>query len=681
MKDYSDDYSDEELMKIAGINPAKVAPLKQPQSSVEDYSDNYSDEELMQIAGVNPQKVKGFFDKQRERGAAMANQDLAAQEGKTLKPEAQFNKAGQFAGGVNDAIGQGISSTYNTLMTDEGKQRVNQDLQKLSQTEAGQMGLQALQKGGEIWNTYKQANPRTANILESTANIGGAVMGLGGIAKGGTVLADAAPEIGSIRGLSANRKNIPDAVIASEIPEGEDLVLSKKGKLTKPMQKIYDRLKEDLGEDEAIKVLNSYSSTQGKSLLETGGQRTANLAEGSAIFPSGGAAASEFFEKATDIAPQKLKTSLSKTVSPETNYYDTLDEIVESGRKEAKPLYNEFYKIKSIQSPLIDKILRTPEGRSALGESVKDIQNEMSLVARPEPELTEIARELARAGEMEASPGGVAMGLKPKTLDYIKRSMDGTINKAIRAGDDAEAARIIKLKNAFVGEIDAQDKRGLYKKARATSGDYISNKKAMELGTSFLKDDPQLIARNFENFGSAEKKAYKVGALKAAYDRIDNITDGRNVASIFNKPVMRQRLNNILSAKEYSKLVDDANAVDNIYKLKNQITGNSRTALRQVAGTEFDDAGQQIVTDIAQKGFKSVAVDKTVGLIKRRFSGLNDKLAKDVADILYETDPKKKYQIVKALTNEFNRNKSSEAGKKLAVFYEISDDIAEEANK
>ncbi len=84
-------------------------------------------------------------------------------------------------------------------MTDEGKQRVNQDLQKLSQTEAGQMGLQALQKGGEIWNTYKQANPRTANILESTANIGGAVMGLGGIAKGGAMLADAAPEISAIR--------------------------------------------------------------------------------------------------------------------------------------------------------------------------------------------------------------------------------------------------------------------------------------------------------------------------------------------------------------------------------------------------------------------------------------------------------------------------------------------------
>ncbi len=127
--------------------------------------------------------------------------------------------------------------------------------------------------------------------------------------------------------------------------------------------------------------------------------------------------------------------------------------------------------------------------------------------------------------------------------------------------------------------------------------------------------------------------------------------------------------------------MDDAVAVDNIYKLKNQITGNSRTALRQIARQEFDDASQQAVIDIANKGIKNVAIDKTITLIKRRFSGLNDKLASDVADILYETDPKKKYQIVKALTNEFNKNKSADAGKKLAAFYDISDEIAKEGKK
>lgn len=171
------DYSDEDLARIAGVNLSKV---KKVTPKIDEAS--YSDEDLMKIAGINPEK--GFFAKQRERGANMANLDLAVEEGKKLAPEAKFEKIGQFAGGINDVVSGLTGAAYHAGMTDKGEQRVNADLQRLAATPVGQAGIQALQKGGEIWNTYKQANPRTADLLIAGANIVGAAPVAMGMVKG-----------------------------------------------------------------------------------------------------------------------------------------------------------------------------------------------------------------------------------------------------------------------------------------------------------------------------------------------------------------------------------------------------------------------------------------------------------------------------------------------------------------
>lgn len=506
----------------------------------------------------------------------------------------------------------------------------------------------------------------------SEDRIEGAIEGgiTGGIAGGAVPVVGAALRKG-VSKLSGNIAERGTRRIAEESGEVVDPELSK------DIDKIYKRLRKDYPDDvEFRKALNSYLSSQDKALLEAGGKRTTNLAEGAAQYPSGGAAASEFFDESVGKAPEKLKKTLEKTISPEVNYYDTLDDVVSAGREKAKPVYQEAYKAnQSVDSPVINKILETPEGKSALQEAVRNVQNEMARVAKPDKELTELASEIF------GIDGGVAKGLKLRTLDEIKKAMDGTINKAYRAGDEAEGRRIVNLKNSLVSEIDSQDKSGLYAKARKTSGDYLSNRDAMDAGLGFLREDAEVVKRTLKEYGPSEKQAYRVGVLKSLRNDIDGKYDGRNVAQLFQKPATREKLQSILSKQEYNKLMADAKATDNIFKLRNQITGNSRTALRQMARQEFDDETQQFIEETARQGWKAATAKKVISVIRNKFDGMNDKLAKEVSDILYETDPKKKFQIVKQLTNQANTEgvnlKKTQAAQKLAVFYAISDKVAE----
>lgn len=637
MRDLSQ-YSDDELAKIAGQNAPDLS--------------QYSDEDLMKIANTAP------------------------------------SQEGSFLGDMANNFGQGIESAKDLVAGNfelpfYNKQNTPQTqnlAQKMAQGNVAPVDVSKaiLEKFGN--NPFGKAATAIGGIHPLYNALGTAVNRyvMPAVSEATNISPETLTLAGMLTSFPAFKKSIrtSDPIWNKVTRKGNE-----KPTTVKAEEKVYDRLKADFpNEGELQKTLNSYFSKPDTALVQAGGERTRNLAEGASLYPSGGAKTTEFFNKAIGAAPDKLKTTLGKTVSPNVNYYDTLDNIVEQGRKDAAPIYKEAFKANaSIDSPLINKILNTPEGKSALNEAVKNIQNEMSRVANPDPELTALARELSEIGLMKPQKGGVAKGLKLKTLDYVKKAMDQTIRKAYGARDEAEASRITNLKSSLVSEIDNLDKTGLYAKARKVSGDYLSNRDAMEMGLNFLKDDKEIVKRSYNEFGATEKRSYKSGVIKAIRNNIENRMDGQNVTTIFSRPANREKLSSILSPKEYMKLMADVKATDDIYKLRNQLTGNSRTALRQIASEEFNNEGKQIIVEATQRGIRNVAIDKAIGWISRQFDGLNDKLAKDVANILYETDPKKKHQIVKSLTNQANNESRTltqkSAAKTLEAYYAIAEKI------
>ncbi|MCI5049517.1 MAG: transglycosylase SLT domain-containing protein [Rickettsiales bacterium] len=612
---------------------------------------NMADEGMDRIGALMASMATGEeYDSLLEEARGMSKQRLARQM--------QERPAASIGANITGALLTGGAG----LKTKAGQNVANWVRSSGLPSRAAKMGLTGAVTGGAYGLGEGQGIDERLESAGDAATFGGAISG-------------AIPVVGTAVSKVASKPLEKIAEIGSR------RIASKTGevtrsKLSKPMQKVYDRLRADYPDDaEFNRVVNRYFSKADDSLVESGGDRVANLAEGSAAYPSGSAQAAEFFGNKVDDAPLRIKGSLTKAISRETNYLDALDEVVESGRKKASPLYDRAYKAnQSVQSKTIDRILETPEGKKALREAAKNMQNEMALVGKPDAELGAALREITEAS------GSASRGLKLKTLDYVKRAMDDTYESAVRKGDTGEAKRILELKKGLVKELDALDKTGTYAKARSVSGDYLSAKKSMEQGRRFFKEDPEVIERMYKGMGKADKDAYRVGVLKQASDIIDNTTDGRNVSNLFNKPSTRRKLKAVLKDHEYKKLIDDANYVDRIYKLRNQVTGNSRTALRQIAADEFDEGGKRLVSDVAQRGWRDVAVDRVVGFISRRFDGLSDKLASDVADILYTTDPKKKYQIMKALAQEAANSKSSikatQAANKMRAFYSMSDAVA-----
>lgn len=671
-----------------------------------------TDEDVLSFA-QSQWKAPQSTDKEKSWSEALAGSDAEAGIARTALDQSLQGATFGFADEITDRIGAGIASlvtgTPYSENLDAGREMSQERMQRqMEQRPALSIGSQL---AGGILTSGAASTTAPGKALTSSLGRGG--LGLRA-AKGAGAGAASGALYGAGTGTEGNRLEsaaegaglgaafgaaapIVFSAARSVIGGGAEKVaesLTRKiaantgelpaSNLTKAEQKVYNRLIADFGGDTKAlsKALSSYQSTPNKSLIETvAGERTKNIAESASVYPTAASKSVEFFQGKVGAAPQGLKSSVSKTISPNVNYLDSLDEIVEKGREAASPLYKGAYqKNQTMASPLISKILATPEGKSGLSEAAKDLANEMSRVAVPDPELTVLAREMERVGKVSGdTTGGVAGGLKLKTMDYIKRGMDKTINRAYRAGDEAEAGRIVALKNALIKEMDALDSSGLYKKARSVSGDYITNKKAMEAGANFLNDDPEIVQRLFNEFGATEKRSYKVGVMKSIRDRIDKSTDGRNVATFIQNETMRNKLKAILPEKDYTRLLSDAKYTDEIYKLRNQVIGNSRTALRQIGAQEFDDAGKELISDIAKKGIKNTAIDRTLEYVQKQFDGLSDRTAGEVVDILYETDPKKKFQIVKKLSQEALRGgtalRGTEAAKKLEAFYAIDDAV------
>jgi hypothetical protein len=440
-----------------------------------------------------------------------------------------------------------------------------------------------------------------------------------------------------------------------------------------PYKKVVDRLRKDYPiEADFKRALQSYSDETGVSLAELGGKNTTTLARGAAQFPTGEVKTEQFLDRKIGSASGRIKDSVSKYISPDRDFYGTLDDVIEKGRAKAKPLYDQAYKAnKTVVSREIDNILETPAGRKALKEAATMMQNDRSLMGLPDAELKAIQRDLASVGKMDELSGPIAGGLNLRTLDAVKRSLDDQIGVLMRSGEGNKAKGIIDLKNNLLKALDEADitgragpnslkaEGGAYARARAVSGDYITTSKAMESGRDFMRLDPDQIKKQFSKFAPSEKEAYKAGIVRRIRDEIDKSTDNANLYKrVFGKEEVRNRIKSVLGEDDFMQLTKTMRAEERLYKFRDKVIGGSPTTPKLKAAAEFDSVGQEYLEAAAENGFASVGRKAILNTIKGRFSGLSDTTAGKVADILYETDPAKKLEILKKLETAAGINKS-----------------------
>lgn len=320
----------------------------------------------------------------------------------------------------------------------------------------------------------------------------------------------------------------------------------------------------------------------------------------------------DFYEKRSDQIKNAIGSFLSR-ISPEDSSEmagrmarDAARSAISGERKKlqdlASPLYMEaFQSNPSVASKELDRIVETPAGRRALNSARVKMQNDMSPLGVPDSELTALARDAGIEGG-DIPKGGVASGLKLRTWDYVKRSIDDMIGEAQQAGRRDDVGILSRLKGRLVNQLDSLDvtgragpnstvpEGGKYKQARRLYAGEMPNIRALEEGllgriADTSEIDTASIARRIFGAGSGRQQietvksylrqsnpdawqAVKRGYLQDVFERAQNETvqGEANVAGNFRKAVMgnfqqQERLRAALDPNEFSTLSDLADVL------------------------------------------------------------------------------------------------------------------------
>lgn len=447
---------------------------------------------------------------------------------------------------------------------------------------------------------------------------------------------------------------------------------------------IVSKLRKDYPDNASFDAaIKDVANDPSKALADIAGAKTTTLAKGASQYPSGFENTDAFTKARISGSADRVKQSIADNINQNSNYYDTVDQVVEAGKAKVAPLYSKYYAAnQSVQSPEIDKILETPAGRQALKSAVTLMQNDRSLVGLPDAELRGIKDDWFNIGNLPDT-GPVASGLNARTLDYVKRALDDQIKPAVGTN---QGRILIGLKNDLTAALKANDKtiptkrqlsqfrkpgtpapdtRGAYEQALAEGGDYLSSKDAMDAGTKFIgqgAENAQQVERRLAAYTPAEKEAYKVGVVQALRQKIDNTILGKDTFnSVFNTPDIQRKLKAVTSPEDFAALSKSLKDEHKIYEFRNQTIGGSPTTPKAIAAAQFGTDGEQILDHAARHGIRGVAVASFRGVVKKAFGSLNDDLANKVTSALYETDPIKKLGILKQISNQADGRKALEA--------------------
>ncbi len=442
--------------------------------------------------------------------------------------------------------------------------------------------------------------------------LAGGVTGPAGAAVGGRVanpLYNKASQILKRKKLGVKLPVAASDDILTEVAEkGDDIVPVEGGLGDNAYGKVAKSLREDLGDDYSV-VLDAYKKGDA-SLAELNRSRTKTLAKGAAQYSGGKAQAEQFFNPKIASSYDRVTKLIKENVSGVDSYHTTVDDLLLAGRAKATPLYKKAYE----GAIDIDSNALPQEVKSAIAKARRQFPSEL-------------------VDEVDNSV---------KVLDYAKRVLDDDIGTAQRAGKGNLAASRTKIKNALLETMDSQVPA--YKEARAVSGDYLSTNRAMDMGKKSLKVDSELLSKQFKNLTPSEKEAFQIGMGKAIRDEVGGVMEGSNpYRRILGTPEKQKRIGAVLSPKQYKNLEKGLRAEDRLFKMRNEILGGSPTAAKQEAKNLIATTAQG-VDDVMQVPRKLM-----VGGLKEAFKELDDKTASKVSEILYETDPIKKLEILDRL--------------------------------
>jgi hypothetical protein len=231
-----------------------------------------------------------------------------------------------------------------------------------------------------------------------------------------------------------------------------------------------------------------------------------------------------------------------------------------------------------------------------------------------------------------------------ESLHGARQVVDDIINTAKRAGENNKARSYINLKQQLNNVI--YDVAPTMKQADKTFAGLSALKNSQEEGLSFGKlRNGEEVKRYISGLSDGEKETYKIGVKDYLMDKAMKTGDANSSAKkIFSQPLERKKLEAVFNNKkeflDFSKRMNDEIRV---FDTKQRIVGGSRTDFNIQEGAELLDKVAKGAINAKTFGISNVILTAT-DAIKKRYYGLNEQTAKELANII--VDPQKSVEVL-----------------------------------
>lgn len=596
-------YSDEELMQIAGIS-APAQPSQIPQTPE---TPSFSNEELQRLAQNEP----GIYDK-------ILNLTQQLGEGAPLKAAGEFAK--ELPVGLGRSAIGAVQAGAQFTGQPEFAERIGEQLQRQKEAEGelslaqragratGETILPALASpartivggivgGGLAGLTAPQEQPDLGKRLTETAT-GAAIGGvLGGALEAGRAIT------GKVRKLFTTATKAED-ILAKRLPKGQTADLLEQLKTATPDSPV---ILPDIAGDE----MQGLTRAVGK------------MANGRDII-------SEALEGRSKNAVTRVVNRLSKDISDVDNYFGNLDDLTKARSEMAAPLYKKAFD-KGTKLDLGKKVdpvyttLKTIPGKELSSSQVKTRE----FLKKITPEIKQARSKLLRSPERyDKLPDNHI-----EILDATKKMLDDKIGVAIRAGEKQQAASLLGLKSELLTRLDKVNPD--YAKARKVFSDYSSIQNAQEQGLKFSTLRPEQLQRFMKNLSVSEKEAFRIGVRENLQKTVTSTTEGADPAKrIFGNQFKRDQLKAIFPNqtiyKQFEKrMIEEIKAAETKFR----VLGGSRTDINLSDESQFLNIASRIGGGVAL-GSKFAVINGAISSIRRLSPGITEKNAKTLATIL-----------------------------------------------
>jgi len=279
----------------------------------------------------------------------------------------------------------------------------------------------------------------------------------------------------------------------------------------------------------------------------------------------------------------RFGAAINRDLGPIGNVPQTSQELQAAARAKAGPLYDQAYAAGPINDPELTALLNNPQMKPAFDAANMFREQDATLAA-------------AR-GQPVPPPLADPNAPDIRTLDYIKRGLDGKIRTAFTGGDPQAAMSgpfYKDARNILLSKADAAVPA--YAQARLSYGGPMRAMDAMEAGQKAVRPGmtADQLGVDLGKIGLGDMPQIQLGYRSGLMDQANNIrTNGNPYEATLGTPNAEAKLNAVFPDNaNVTRLLRQRDLERQMQATSNDILGNSKTAQRGIADEAF--AGEDL---------------------------------------------------------------------------------------